>query len=160
MLRPDDTAPSVHDVDYEGLWDNGFRGVIFDLDNTLCPWHEDGLEPEVVDLLAKLQRRGFRVLVLSNGRLRRRRHLLGQFRELQVPVMWPAGKPCIRGFRRALATMELAALQVVMVGDQVFTDVLGANRVGMAVVLVSPVGPREQFLTRILRRLERCVGRV
>ncbi len=136
----------------------GVRGVIFDLDNTLCPWHVDGLEPSVLELLRQVRQQGFKVLVLSNGRLRRRRHLLGQLRELQVPVMWPAGKPCVRGFRRALAMMELGPSQVVMVGDQVFTDVLGAKRAGMRVVLVHPVGPREQLLTRILRRLERRVG--
>ncbi|MFO8034529.1 MAG: HAD-IIIA family hydrolase [Candidatus Bipolaricaulota bacterium] len=158
LLQADATADSISDVNYGGLWLEGVRGMVFDLDNTLCRWREDGLDEDVVALLGELVGRGFKLAVLSNGRLSRRRQLLQQLRDLKVPVIWPARKPCPWGFSRALSAIELRPSEAAMVGDQVFTDVLGARLAGLRVVRVRPISPWEHPATRVLRWLERLLS--
>ncbi len=159
LLRPDVTAASIHQVGYEELWSAGVRGIVFDLDNTLCHWREDRLSEETESLLRDLQESGFKVAILSNGRLSRRRRLLHKLGQLKVPAIWPGRKPWPGGFRRALATICLQPREVAMVGDQVFTDVLGARLVGLWAVLIRPISPREHLATRVLRWMERLLGR-
>ncbi len=159
LLQPDYTASSVHEVCYGELWSAGVRGVVFDLDNTLCGWREDGLGEEAEGLLRKLHRNGFKVAILSNGRLSRRKNLLEKLSRLKVPVVWPGRKPWPWGFRRALSAMGLQPHEAAMVGDQTFTDVLGARVVGLRAVLVRPISAREHPATTPLRWLERLIVR-
>ncbi len=135
------------------------RAIVFDLDNTLCRWREDALSPATEALLESLQHRGFQLAVLSNGRLARRQQLLTRLARLNMVVVWPARKPCPGGFRWVVRAMGVKPAQAAMVGDQLFTDVLGARVAGLRAVLVRPVSRREHAATRALRWLERLVGR-
>jgi len=160
LLRPRCSAASVHYIDYDELWAEGIRGVIFDLDNTLCQWRAELLDQRATELLQRLRARGFRLAVLSNGRPAGRQLMTDQLSDLQVPLIWTARKPWPRGFRRVLSAMELESTRVAMVGDQVFTDVLGARMVGLPTVLVEPISSRDEHpATRVMRCLERLTGR-
>jgi len=160
FLSPDEVAPTVFDIDYERLWKKGIRGLIFDLDNTLCPWRVPSLGKEVGGLLKHLLKRGFRVCVLSNGRLRHRNEVIGELKRDGVLVVAQAMKPLPFGFRRALKSLGLGTDRVAVIGDQLFTDILGGNLIGCYTVLVEPLSIHEHPWTRwVMRYLEHLFGR-
>ena len=129
-------AESVFEIDFEALYGLGYRGLLFDVDNTLVPHGADST-PEIDALFARLKTLGFRCLMLSdNGPARLQRFL----RNIDADCIDNAGKPKKKGFREALRHLGLPRDQVVMIGDQVFTDVLGANRCGIPSILVRYIG--------------------
>ena len=160
FLSPDEVAPTVFDIDYERLWKKGIRGLIFDLDNTLCPWRSPALDEATVRLLEGLRARGFRLCVLSNGRLEERERVVVDLSRQEIPLIYPAGKPFPFGFNRARERLGLSPSEIAVIGDQLLTDVLGGNIVGFYTILVEPLDPREHPWTRfVARSLERLLGR-
>ncbi len=158
-IRPNLVAPSVHEVDYEALRSRGVRAVLFDLENTLCPWRAGELDPPTWALLEGLRGRGLRLAVLTNAALPSGHPLLRALCERGIPVVTKARKPLMRGFRRALGQLGVSPGQAAVVGDQLLTDVLGGRRVGLLTVLVDPLTPRESLPTRFNRKVERLLGR-
>lgn len=127
---------------------------MLDLDNTLVPYKTYGeAPPGLLEWLEALKEAGIQVMLVSNGS-RRRVHYWRE--KLGVPGFGPAGKPWF-GFRKALRRLALAPREVAVVGDQLFTDVLGGNLIGAYTVLVPPISKREMGYTRWVRKLERWV---
>ncbi len=156
MLRPRARLKSVTDITPQWLLERGLKAVLLDLDNTLVPYKTYGEAPEgLVQWLQTLKEAGVQVMLVSNGSRGRVRY----WREkLGVPGFGPAGKPWF-GFRKALRRLTLTPREVAVVGDQLFTDVLGGNLIGAYTVLVPPLSKREMGYTRLVRRLERWVLR-
>lgn len=162
MIRwfvPHQHLPSVIELDLDDLRGRGIRGIIFDLDNTLGSWGFTEWDERVLAWLAGVEAAGFRLAFLSNDagidRDAVRAGLDGH------PLRFSAGKPGASGFREMLRALDLNAPEVAMVGDQIFTDVLGARRVGLHTVLVRPVDPHnETRSTRLRRWLERQILRL
>jgi len=149
---PDRNVETVRDVDYEELKNSGIRAVIFDLDNTLALWGEEELESEVLDLFEDLQSRGLKVAVLSNSKKKKIKDFVA---ELPFPHLFNAGKPKSCGFEKILDELGVEAEETAMVGDQLFTDVLGANRMNMYTIQVEPLDPDQEYkFTRINRLAE------
>lgn len=136
-LIADGAVSSVEDISPHRLARNGVRLVLADLDNTLAAYG-DALPPPSAGRWAQaLAREGIALFILSNTRKPDR---AGRFaRALGIPYLERAGKPHPRSFLRAMEELGVTPRQTLMVGDQVFTDVLGAKRAGVAVVLVRPV---------------------
>ncbi|MCR4962758.1 MAG: YqeG family HAD IIIA-type phosphatase [Firmicutes bacterium] len=155
MLKPDLLCESVQDIPFADLWRQGYRGLIFDLDNTLVPWHQYGENPALGLWMRDLCSRGFRVCLLSNSAYEK---VAPVGRWLGIPVVCGGKKPLKTGYRRALALLEVPAQHCVMIGDQLLTDVFGAKRSGIYTVLTPRLSPREQWGTRHLSRpLERWI---
>lgn len=155
-LVPDLYVDSVYQIDLEALWNAGIRGIITDLDNTLVEADRPNATPRVVAWLKGVQDRGFRVVIVSNNNRTR----VATFADpLGVPYIHRARKPMRSAFFKALRMLQLPPHQVVVVGDQLFTDVLGGKRLGFATILVLPLSGKEGFWTRINRRLERLAFR-
>ena len=159
IFHPRSYAPSIHHIDYEALRRRGIRALIFDLDNTLCLWRAGPPDARVRKLLRELIAQGFRVAVLSNGRLSLRPEVLQEFARLGVPVIWPARKPLPTGFKRALRELKARPEETAIIGDQLFTDVLGGNLAGLHTILVQPLSPHESRFTKLNRLLERLSRR-
>lgn len=155
IFRPHSYARSIHDIDYRALWEKGIRAIIFDLDNTLGLWRAGPPSVRTAELLQRLARAGFKLAVVSNGRLSQRPEVLEFFARLGIPVIWPARKPLPGGFRRALNTLGVDSRKAVMIGDQVLTDVLGGNLARLYTILVHPLSPHESRFTKFNRVLER-----
>jgi HAD superfamily phosphatase (TIGR01668 family) len=156
MLRPKAVLPHLTHLTPDFLRARGLKGVILDLDNTLLPYEAEAVPEEVLAWLQGLKEAGIPIYLLSNakpGRFRRLQALLG------LPGHAPALKPWF-GFRKALKALGLPGREVAVVGDQVFTDVLGGNLVGAYTVLVPPLAEREFFYTRFIRLLEAPFRRV
>lgn len=157
-LVPRLAADSVFDIPLDELWDKGIRGIITDLDNTLVGAKVATATPELVRWLKQVQEKGFQVVIVSNNnRLR-----VSAFADpIVVPYISSAKKPMNAAFRRAMSLMKLSAHQTAVVGDQMLTDVLGGNRLGLYTILVQPVAIGDEgFFTRINRRIERMAQRL
>ena len=136
-LIPRHLAESIYALTPELLAEHGVRLVLCDLDNTLAPYEESAPSPALVAWKEALETAGIALFVVSNSRKSRR--CLDFCKKLGVPYVRHAGKPGTKGFRAALEQTGIPAEQAVMVGDQIFTDILGANRAGIASVLVHPM---------------------
>lgn len=146
---PDERVETIKDVDYDKLKDSGIEAVIFDLDNTLARWGEESLEREVLDLFEEINGLGLNIAVLSNSRKKEIEKFIA---DLPFPHLFNAGKPKSRGFKAMLNEIGVPPEKTAMVGDQLFTDVLGANRMNMYTIRVEPLDPdREYKFTRINR---------
>lgn len=156
MLRPDAVVASVTEVTPDFLRARGVRAVMVDLDDTLLAAGSDRLEPPFRAWLASLRAAGIPVVILSNGTHSR---VARWAEELELIGLALTGKPWGRAFRRGLAELGTPARETAMVGDQLFTDVFGANRAGLVSVLVAPLSPGLLPHTRVLRHLERFLLR-
>jgi uncharacterized protein len=153
VLTPDLHADGVADVTLAWLHARGIRCVLVDADDTLLPGDDTPMPESATLWLASLQAAGVRVAILSNGTPRRVRTLAER---LGLPSFALAGKPFF-GFRRALAALDATPREAVMVGDQLFTDVLGGRIAGMHTALVRPLTPGRHAHTRAIRALEALV---
>jgi HAD superfamily phosphatase (TIGR01668 family) len=156
LLRPTLHYERVEQIDLAALRRQGIRALILDLDNTLVPFSRPRPARAVVRWVQEAIRQGFRPVILSNngrGRVREVAERLG------VPCIAKARKPLAASYRRALTLVGARPAETAVVGDQVFTDVLGGNRLGLLTILVRPLEEREFVGTRLLRHVERAVLR-
>lgn len=151
LFMPDLYLVSVFDIDLEYLERRGIRGIILDLDNTLVQWnHPEPTEP-LVAWLERVRAAGFRACIVSNNTSER---VACFVRSLDVPGIPKAIKPRRGSFRRAMGLMGTTAADTAVVGDQIFTDILGGRRLGLFTILVHPVSGREFIGTRLVRAME------
>lgn len=152
MFRPDLETETISHVPLEDFWRRGFRGIIIDLDNTVCGYHQSTLAPGVREWVLAAKARGFRLAMVSNNFSERVAAIGAQ---LDVPTVPSALKPLPQGFLRALKHLGTRRSQTFVVGDQLFTDVLGAKILGLHAVLTHPIVAKDFPLTRVLRLMER-----
>lgn len=157
LLCPNLAVDSLFAIDLDALAGQGIRGVIFDLDNTIIPWDSREMDAAIVAWLEDVLASGFKVAIVSNNWRGRVREIAARF---DLPFVSRAYKPAKTGFRRALAALGLEPGEAVVVGDQLFTDVLGGNRLGLMTIWVKPLTAREFIGTRIHRRFERLAVRM
>lgn len=136
-LIPGRVLGSIYDLEPEALRAAGITLVLADLDNTLAPYEEPLPSPALARWKERLEENGVVLFVVSNSRKSRR---CPDFcRALGIGCVRRAGKPGTRGFREALRETGREAEEAVMVGDQIFTDILGGNRAGIGTILVRPM---------------------
>lgn len=157
MLRwliPYRYVPAVSDLDPDVLLADGITALIVDLDNTLVAWDAAVPTPRVKTWVAALRERGLRLCIVSNNFSGRAR-TIGDL--LEVQVVPAAIKPAPWAFRRAMRLMGTAPAQTALVGDQLFTDVLGGNLIGLRTILVDPLSVQEFPTTKLVRAIERLL---
>jgi len=155
-LAPDYYVKSVYDLDLDELYTRGIRAIITDLDNTLVSWDDPLPNEGLLDWLKKVQNRGISVYIVSNNSQERVQKFAQAF---GVPAISKAVKPRRRAFRIACEAMGVTLAETAVIGDQIFTDVLGGNRLGVYTILVVPVSDKEFIGTKIMRKLENLVLR-
>jgi len=153
-LRPKRQLNSLKEIDLARFWKQGKRGLVLDLDNTISPWREEEVTPEADSLIREALRLNYKVCLLSNASSRRVETIARQY---NIPFVAPALKPLKKPYRKAMALMNLRSEEVIAVGDQIFTDVLGGNRSGCYTVLVPPLKKKEFVWTRLMRAVESLV---
>ncbi len=147
---PDHYLDSAYEIDYEQLYRKGYRGVIFDIDNTLVP-HGAPADGRSIALFCRLKEIGFETVLLSNNKEPR----VKSFHEkVHSRYIHKAGKPAVRSYLKALELMGTVPETTMFVGDQLFTDVWGAKKAGIRSWLVKPIHPREEIQIVLKRRLE------
>lgn len=152
-LYPKEDWESAYGDGYERLYEKGYRGIIFDIDNTLVE-HGAAANEQAIALVDKLRRKGFAVCFLSNNDKSR----VSEFcKPMDAAYIYKAGKPGSKGYEAAMKLLGTAKEQTVSVGDQIFTDMWGANRAGIYTVLVKPIGKKEEIQIVLKRYLEKIV---
>lgn len=150
---PRERAKSTFDINYEDLRERGFKGIVFDIDNTLVG-HDAPANEQARNLVEKIKELGFAACVVSNNSEKR----VKDFAEnLGLLFVFDAKKPSRKGYRRAMKLMKTNRFNTVSIGDQIFTDVFGANRTGMHSILVSPLAEKEKKSIKLKRKLEKIV---
>lgn len=153
-LSPDIYVRDISEIDTDKLKLNGTTAVILDLDNTLDSHGTKTPSEKAARFLKNLQQSGFSVCVISNGKQERvKTYLAG----LNIPFVANAGKPLQKSYRKALSILGCLSENTAFVGDQIFTDTWGANRMGFFTILVDPIEEFENPFFYIKRALERFV---
>jgi len=155
MFGPDRFAPRLHDIPLTELAALGIRGLIVDLDNTLLGFRETELAAEHLAWVEEAHERGFAMVMVSNNFSDRVRGIAAQLRIECIPN---ALKPLPFGFWRAMNHLQLPRKQVAVVGDQLFTDVLGAKLSGgLYTILTEPIENKDFAITQMFRFFERLM---
>lgn len=150
---PDAWVDSTYQIDFDELYKKGYRGLIFDIDNTLVP-HGEPADERAKALFAHLKELGFSCCLLSNNQLER----VQMFnRDVQVHFIEDAHKPSRKNYLKAMELMGTDLSNTMFIGDQLFTDVYGAKRTGMTNILVKPIHPKEEIQIVLKRYLEKIV---
>ena len=153
MFFPDEYVASTYVIPFEKLYEEGYRGVIFDIDNTLVP-HGAPADNRAKKLFSRLKALGFEACLLSNNKEPR----VKMFNDdVQVNYIFDAHKPSIKNYQKAMEVMGTDLSNTIFVGDQLFTDVWGAKRTGIRNILVKPIHPKEEIQIVFKRKLEKIV---
>ena len=150
---PDECADSAYSIDYEALYREGYRGIIYDVDNTLVP-HGAPADERAKELFSRLKDIGYTCLILSNNKEPRVKSFADDVGALYIHK---AGKPGRSGYREAMKRLNTDEGTTLFIGDQLFTDVWGAKRCGIRNILVQPIHKKEEIQIVLKRYLERIV---
>ncbi len=150
---PDEYVESTYVIPFEKLYEEGYRGVIFDIDNTLVP-HGAPADRRARELFRRLGEIGFTSCLISNNQELRVKMFN---REIGTNYIFNAHKPSVKNYIRAMEIMGTDRTNTLFVGDQLFTDVWGAKRAGIHNILVKPIHPKEEIQIVLKRYLERIV---
>ena len=138
---PDEYVDSAYGIPFEELYRKGYRGIIFDVDNTLVP-HGAPADARSIGLFERLGAMGFSTCILSNNKEPRVAPFAGQ---VKSPYIFKGGKPSVKGYERAMEVMGTGRENTLFIGDQLFTDVWGARRTGLYSILTKPMDPHEEL---------------
>lgn len=150
---PTDYVDSTYLIDFNKLYEAGIRGIIFDIDNTLTE-HGQPATPRAVELFQRLRQVGFDTCLISNNKEPRVKPFA---EEVGSKYIYDAHKPSRKNYIKAMELMGTDKDTTYFVGDQLFTDVYGANRTGIPTILVKPIHPKEEIQIVLKRKLEKIV---
>ena len=153
ILFPGEYLDSTYSIDFDKLYKDGYRGIIFDVDNTLVP-HGAPADERAIALFAHLKELGFSCMLLSNNKELR----VKKFNDaVHVNYIYKAQKPLPQNYKRAMHKMGTTKENTIFIGDQIFTDVLGGNLAGIRTILVKPIHPKEEIQIILKRIPEKVV---
>lgn len=150
---PDVYMDSAYEIDYEGLHEKGYRGIIFDIDNTLVP-HGAPADARSIGLFKRLRYIGYETVLLSNNKEPRVKSFNDKVNSRYI---FKANKPFPESYKKAMELMGTSPETTLFVGDQLFTDVWGAKKAGILTYLVKPIHPKEEIQIVFKRYLEKIV---
>lgn len=157
IFRPAQYLNSIYEIDFEGLKRSGADAVILDLDETLLPRELLHITPALFSFIEGIKEKGLKICLISNSLYPERVEYVA--RTLKLPYLTLAAKPLPFAFNRALRELKTTAGKCVVVGDQLFMDILGGNLMGMRTILVKPMSRETFWLRGLMRRAERWVLR-
>lgn len=150
---PNARAKSTYQIDFDKLLKKGYKGVMFDIDNTLV-MHGAPATKEAIAFFDELKKKGFDTCLISNNKIGRVESFA---KEVNSKFIYDAHKPSTKNYIKAMEIMGTDTSNTVFVGDQLFTDVYGANRTGIKTILVEPINPKEEIQIVLKRYLEKIV---
>lgn len=153
IFFPGEYLDSTYVIDFDKLYQDGYRAVIFDVDNTLVP-HGEPADERAKALFSHLKELGYSCMLLSNNKEPR----VKMFNDVvQVKYIFKANKPMPGNYRKAMEIMGTTTENTLFVGDQIFTDVMGANIAGIRTILVKPIHPKEEIQIVLKRIPEKLI---
>lgn len=154
MLYPKKYLNSVKEIDINLLKSNEIKGLVLDVDNTLIDFNKN-IPEGIKEWMEHLKQNGIKCCILSNSNNEEKISYVSN--QLNIPYIHFAKKPCKSGFEKAKKLLGLEAKNIAVVGDQIMTDVIGANRSNMFSILVKPIDDKDYLLTKVKRPLEKLI---
>lgn len=154
ILYPDYYFDKVTDITVEFLQENKIQGILLDVDNTLIDFDRNLIEG-AREWVAKMKENHIKCMILSNSNKVDKVTTVAKV--LDLPYLYFATKPLKRGFKKAKAELGLKNENMAVVGDQIFTDVIGANRSKMLSILVNPIAEKDIWVTKLKRPMEEFI---
>lgn len=152
-LYPDAWVASTYKIPFEKLYKKGYRGIIFDIDNTLVP-HGAPADERAEALFKRLSEIGFQYALISNNKSGR----VEMFnKNIHAYTICNAHKPSTENYLKAAVLMDVPTEKCLFIGDQLFTDILGARLAGIYSILVQPIHPKEEIQIVLKRKIEKIV---
>ncbi|MCR4956476.1 MAG: YqeG family HAD IIIA-type phosphatase [Lachnospiraceae bacterium] len=152
-LFPDAWEECTFTIDYEKLYKLGYRGLIFDIDNTLV-FDCAPADERAITFLNKVRDMGFKVCLLSNNKEKRVKMFN---KDIGADYIFHARKPRAEGYIKAMEKMHTTRENTIFIGDQVYTDVWGAKNANVKVIMVKKLGPKEEKQIVLKRIIEKPV---
>lgn len=150
---PDMFYKSIYEIDYKKLKKNGIKCLLFDLDNTICSYELNEPDKKLKELFYKLNK-NFKLIIISNNTKNRVR----PFKEkLNIDSSFKSNKPFKKKYKKILDLYNYKDTEIACIGDQLLTDILGANKMGFTSILVNPISPNEPLRTKFNRSIERRI---
>jgi HAD superfamily phosphatase (TIGR01668 family) len=153
-LSPKYYFDKISDIDLNKLKQKNIDTILLDLDNTLVPWYNSYIDPEIYNWLNNTKMNNFKVCIISNGVSIRVKRIS---KELGFPFISNAIKPSTRAIVKALKMLNSKPENTVIIGDQIFTDILAGNRLGLTTILVKPLAKVELITTKFIRIIEKKI---
>lgn len=150
---PKEYVDSTYNIDFEKYYEDGYRSIIFDIDNTLVP-HGAPADDRAIALFKRLHAIGYKTMMISNNKEPRVKMFCDA---VESPYIYKAGKPKPDNYIKAMELMGTDTNNTLFVGDQIFTDVWGANKSNIYSILVKPINPKEEIQIILKRYLEKIV---
>ncbi len=154
ILYPKGYFNKVSEITIEYLMQNQIKGLILDVDNTLIDYYKN-LSEDTINWVNELKNNGIRLCILSNSNKEKKVKEVAN--KLKLAYIHLGLKPFKKGFKKALDLIELKSNEVAVVGDQIFTDVLGANRMKIFSILVEPIMTKDIWVTVLKRPIENYI---
>ena len=156
LIIPDKYFDTIYDIDLLELYSSGYRNLLLDIDNTIMPWNSDEISNSIVQWVKYAHEIGFSIYLFSNSHKKSR--ILRIAASLGVQAIPCRGKPLLSAFKKAIEYIKGMPENTVMIGDQIFTDILGGNRLNLYTILIKPISDKEFIGTKINRWLERVIA--
>ena len=152
MYVPDMYKKSVFQIDFNILKLRGINCLLFDLDNTLVPYSEKKPSSKLIEFFTELKKMGFTIMIITNNGTRRVR----PFKEaLEIECYAHAFKPSPKKFLKIMGDHKFKETEIAIIGDQIVTDILGGNKLGITTVLVNPISNKDNLFVLVNRVREK-----
>lgn len=145
--------PSIYTVDFSQVYNKGIKGLVIDIDNTLVE-HDAPVNDKAIELFKKFHSIGFKTCLISNNSEKRVKPFA---QAVESHYIFNAHKPSKESYENAIKLLELKKSEVMFIGDQLFTDIFGANNVGIKSLLVTPINIDPHFYIKLKRFGEKIV---
>ena len=153
IFFPGEYLDSTYVIDFDKLYQDGYRAVIFDVDNTLVP-HDAPADARAIGLFKHLKELGYSCMLLSNNKEPR----VKKFNDVvKVNYIYKANKPMPANYKKSMNILGTTKENTIFIGDQIFTDIMGANLTGIRTILVKPIHPKEEIQIVLKRIPEKLI---
>ena len=154
ILYPKANFNNVREIDIKFLQKNNIKALILDVDNTLIDYDKN-LEPETIKWAENLKKQGIKLYILSNTNKKEKVKTVAE--KLNIEYEYFAKKPLKSGLKKVQEKLQEQPENIGVVGDQIFTDVVGGNRCKMFTILVEPIAEKDIWITRLKRPIENAI---
>jgi len=152
-LYPDKHVKKVEDISYEELKSKNIKAILLDIDNTIINYERE-IKENVVEWIKKAKQYDIEICLLSNNTQKKVEEIANK---LNIKYIYNSGKPGKKGYLKAMKLLNVKNTEIATVGDQIFTDVYGGNRLNMHTILVEPIEVKDLLITKVKRPLEKLV---
>ena len=155
ILRPKVYVNSVYNIDLKKLKKTKkIKGIIVDLDNTLVAWGKNEIDHKIIDWIKEAKKLELKICIVSNNGSKRVAEFAGIFK---IPYSSNSIKPLNAPFVKAIEILNTKNSETIVIGDQIFTDIWGGNRLKLFTILVVPIVKRDSIGTFLHRNLEKII---